>query len=305
MENFSNKVNSLDENFIFIEGDYTSFKDTKIKVMHRNCKSVFEIKYKSFKRRQKCPNCLPNRKSNLDEFKRKLSDYSKGKIIVLDDNYKNNRTPLMVMGRDCGHKWSSRPDNLLKGHGCPKCNGGSRINHEDFIFEVNRLTNNEYEVIGSYINNKTKITLRHKICDNNWEVTPLNFIHNYTRCPFCKKTSKGESAIIDWLDKNKFDYEREFTIDKCKNKNKLRFDFMVKIDDIFCLIEFDGKQHFKTGGFFDEEYMSKIKNNDLIKNNFCQKNNIPLLRINYLEINNIDNILDKFINNVQRLSKAY
>ena len=50
------------------------------------------------------------------------------------------------------------------------------------------------------------------------------------------------------------------------------------------LIFFDGEKGLKETQFRDE-----------IKNKYCKDNNIPLLRIPYNEINNIEIILDDFI----------
>ena len=49
-------------------------------------------------------------------------------------------------------------------------------------------------------------------------------------------------------------------------------------------VEYDGTQHFKSVDFFGgEESLKYTKINDKIKNNFCKKSNIKLIRINYKE----------------------
>ena len=50
------------------------------------------------------------------------------------------------------------------------------------------------------------------------------------------------------------------------------------------LIEYDGRQHFESVDIWGgEDALLKRKINDEIKNNYCIKNRIPLLRISYLE----------------------
>jgi hypothetical protein len=57
-------------------------------------------------------------------------------------------------------------------------------------------------------------------------------------------------------------------------------------------IEYDGVQHFKPHIFFGGENGFKtLKNNDIIKENYCINNNIKLLRIKYNE--NVDQSLDR------------
>ena len=67
-------------------------------------------------------------------------------------------------------------------------------------------------------------------------------------------------------------------------------------------IEFDGQQHFNPDTYFGEseekakEDFERLKRRDNIKNNYCAKNNITLIRIPYWEVNNISVLLDKIFN---------
>jgi len=55
------------------------------------------------------------------------------------------------------------------------------------------------------------------------------------------------------------------------------------------LIEYDGGFHFTKTTIVD---FDKVKKHDSIKNLYCAKNNIRLLRIPYWEFLNIENILN-------------
>ena len=74
------------------------------------------------------------------------------------------------------------------------------------------------------------------------------------------------------------------------SKQKLRFDFYIK--ELNVCIEFQGIQHYKPINYFGGEsrYNSQVKK-DNIKVNFCNENNIKLIRIPYFEIDNIEKIL--------------
>jgi len=49
-------------------------------------------------------------------------------------------------------------------------------------------------------------------------------------------------------------------------------------------IEFDGRQHFESvKGFGGDEQLKKTQYNDQIKNDFCEENNIKLIRLRYDE----------------------
>ena len=86
----------------------------------------------------------------------------------------------------------------------------------------------------------------------------------------------------------------EYSFDDCKSISKLFFDFALFIQGKMILIEVDGQYHFKDYyGNLDEQLKR-----DEIKNRYCNKHNIPLIRIPYWEYkkDNYKNILDKEIN---------
>ncbi len=64
------------------------------------------------------------------------------------------------------------------------------------------------------------------------------------------------------------------------------FDFYV--DDRY-IIEYDGKQHFKSGLFHDD--ISYIREHDKQKNHYCFEHNIPLIRIPYYKSIELEDLL--------------
>ena len=93
-------------------------------------------------------------------------------------------------------------------------------------------------------------------------------------CGAHNNISKGNEKIKDILQKANIIFEIEKKFETCKDKSYLPFDFYV---DNKYLIEYDGIQHFEEGAF-DYEYTHF---HDLIKNQWCKDNNIPLIRIPY------------------------
>ena len=55
-------------------------------------------------------------------------------------------------------------------------NNYKRKSHEIFLKEVEDKYNNEYEVLDIYINAHNKIKIKHKICNNIFEITPSHFL---------------------------------------------------------------------------------------------------------------------------------
>lgn len=101
--------------------------------------------------------------------------------------------------------------------------------------------------------------------------------------------SKGEEKIKNLLLQNNILFEQQKTFDNCRFLDTgalAKFDFYV---DNKYIIEFDGKQHFISyeSGWSNKELLAKTKDHDNYKNNWCHKNNVPIIRIPYIHLENI------------------
>ena len=103
------------------------------------------------------------------------------------------------------------------------------------------------------------------------------------------KESAGVRKIKQILNENNIQYTVEKTFLTCKfpdTKASARFDFYI--NNKF-LLEYDGEQHFKElDNKFFKDNLQKRQSYDKFKNEWCKKNNIPLKRIPYYELNNIN-----------------
>lgn len=98
--------------------------------------------------------------------------------------------------------------------------------------------------------------------------------------------SQGEEEIKKLLTANNIIFKREHTFSDLRYKGLLRFDFAIfdNNNSLILLCEYDGEQHqLKESKYFDNE----IQLRDNLKNEYCQSNNIPLVRIPYTKLNNI------------------
>lgn len=134
------------------------------------------------------------------------------------------------------------------------------------------------------------------ICPNGHiHKTSYHHFKEGRRCPKCKTIFKGEEKIKEYLDKNNINYIEQHRFKDCKYKNTLAFDFYLP--DYNCCIEYDGRQHYYISEYFGgQNGFIDTKIRDTIKNIYCDKNNIRLVRIPYWEFNNIEDILAKEIN---------
>ena len=142
---------------------------------------------------------------------------------------------------------------------------------------------------------KEKILCKSKICGHEWFASPTHLL-NGKGCPRCKQ-SMGEKIIRHFLEKHNITYTPQYKYDDLfgVNGGLLSFDFYLHNENI--LIEYQGEQHFHSIKFFGGEakYLKQIEN-DNIKREFCKNNNFILLEIEYFNYNNIEDILNKWLN---------
>ena len=115
-------------------------------------------------------------------------------------------------------------------------------------------------------------------------------------CGCLRKTSLGEALIEQYLKSKNILFKKQFSFLNCiSEKNaKLLFDFVIfnKENELKCLIEYDGIQHYYPIDFFGgQEAFEYLQKCDNIKNNFCKNNNIKLYRIKYTDKQSIDKIM--------------
>lgn len=137
-------------------------------------------------------------------------------------------------------------------------------------------------------------------CQNCGAITSIRgyWLRNGAYSCGCIK-SKGEYSIAKLLKENNINFKKEYTFDDLKDINKLRFDFAIldKNNKLLYLIEYDGIQHFesRSGGWNTLKNVYETQRRDKIKNDYCKKHNIPLIRIKYDEDITLDKILLKEI----------
>lgn len=95
--------------------------------------------------------------------------------------------------------------------------------------------------------------------------------------------SLGEKYIYGILSKHNILFFTQYSFENCINPKtncNLYFDFYIPKYN--CCIEYDGKQHFEPVKFFGgEDFFKETQYRDEIKNQYCLKNNINLIRIKY------------------------
>lgn len=200
---------------------------------------------------------------------------------------------------DCGNTTEVMGCNLRTGHttscGCQRARSLIKYNTKD-------ISNQRFgKLIALYPTEKRKgiNTIWHCKCEcgNECDVDINSLTQFKKQSCGCSSVYVGEEIIAQILSDNNIPFERQKIFDSCRFEETnypAKFDFYV---DNKYLIEFDGIQHFKynNSGWNTEENFRYTQKHDTIKNEWCKKNNVPLIRIPYTHIKQInlkDLILD-------------
>ena len=203
--------------------------------------------------------------------------------------YKNCREKVIIICPIHGEFEQTPNSHLYSGSGCEKCSRESnklkKINEErlDKIKNIHgfRYEYNDLNIYNGFIN---------IYCPEHGTFSQNIYSHEYGRgCSLCNSTHRGKKSIISYLESNEILFFRDHSFSDCKRKKRLRFDFYLpKYNKI---IEYDGEHHFIENKYFGIGNLEYISTNDEIKNQYCLKNNINLIRIPYWEYKNIETIL--------------
>ena len=210
-----------------------------------------------------------------------------GKLLILDTLWDNN-PPMVYCYCDCGNTILLNKKDVQTGHtkscGCLKIDIFNEINNVNHSGEIS-----DYGI--TILNKSSKNKYNQQLwnckcfCGNIFEELPARILNGHVRSCGCLKTSSGELLIKNILNNNNINYKQEYTFPDCKGLNNyvLRFDFgIIRDNNLKCLFEFDGQQHFYPIEFFGgEKGYQDTKIRDNIKNQYCNIHNIPLYRFNY------------------------
>lgn len=233
-----------------------------------------------------CPKCSKRYKKTTEEFIQEcVNIHGDGKYDYSNVVYNNNKQKISIRCIKHNENIEVYARSHLNGVGCVKC----KI--DTFLPKFIKVHGSKYSYsISEYNGYRNTISIEcpvHGIFEQN------PFYHlDGCGCPKCGKyISHGERAITNYLNTNGIVFLPEHRFSECKYKNTLPFDFFIPSYNI--CIEYDGQHHFQPVSHFggDKTYkLQKIK--DAIKTKFCEENNILLVRISYMDMENIEDILN-------------
>lgn len=126
-------------------------------------------------------------------------------IVARNEGFKlikfNGALAPAVFEHSCGAQFTVAYSKFLKSPFCRVC---ERDDHhvaytdDDFKKRIKELTGDEYELVGHYVNPKTKVQLRHNVCGTVQEYKPFFFLDG-GRCRKCGIRNIPEKDFINYV----------------------------------------------------------------------------------------------------------
>lgn len=210
------------------------------------------------------------------------------------DKYKNTRTPIRVIHKKCGSKFSILPREWFRGNNrCKKC-----ILKEKWHNPI-RSTKEAADLVLKCISSN------YKLCSVSYKINDSGKGSYYVRL-YNKKSkeyinprfdhvvsdkrhmdndkyvkSVGEIRIKSYFDSNNIGYVSPKTFNDLVDKGRLHYDFYVP--KYYLLIEYQGEQHFnKDKQISNKNFAYELQHkHDIMKRDYAKKHGFNYLEIPY------------------------
>ena len=210
---------------------------------------------------------MGKKKKTKEEFIKEATEKHKGKYDYSNVKYVGCKSKMCIICPQFGHgEFWQKPDNHLRGQGCPKCSGKQTSTKEEFIKKVKEIYGDKYGYTKvNNVNNATKVCI---ICPEHGEFwqTPNNHIQNHG-CPTCGVKNRNEKNTLT----------KEEFIKKAREKHIDKYDYSK--------VEYVGA-HTKVCIICPEHDEFWQKPNDHLNGRGCPKCNLSHLErsvMNYLD----------------------
>lgn len=309
------KFTNLGDEFEVRAEDLSTGSNMRVNVECDYCHSIINLAFKCYLKSPStkigvytCKHCKMKKVSASGLEKRRTSLYNravsfcetKGYKLITDREKISGSNSIVTCICPKHGSFNVKIYALIEEHGCKKCQYESNSNkHRKAVDELSEIFE-QYD--GILLNKEDYISWNTKNLQVICPECGRTFLTSFgafkkskgQRCSVCSRgESKGELQIRKYLESNGITFTQEKTFDNCKDKNKLRFDFYLP--DYNMCIEYDGAQHFIPVSFGGSSngnisYLKTLKH-DTMKNEYCLRNNIRLLRIPYWDFDNIQKLI--------------
>ena len=171
------------------EHDYTaidSYHDnlSGINIQCKKCHYRFDVIPKLLKRDPHCPKCFEKRlqrKWTHDNLVAELQTRNP-QILPLEKSHGYD-TKISCRCRICGYVFQHSPHQLLKGRGCPRCNGHHNWTSEEFYKRVAEVAPKIF--VEGFTKIKSKVNCTCCDCGYKWTPQAYDLLNGKSGCPRC------------------------------------------------------------------------------------------------------------------------
>ena len=305
---FMERVKKAGIKDVIVLGKYVVAKEKiLVKCANPECGHEWKIYPNNLLKGQKCPICSRKKRGLEDrltkkEFLERVKKYYPNIKII--GEYKTTKDNIQCECRKCHAKFFIKASRLTlpkkyTSADCPICRPKTRkktrLSPNIFSKRVKKI-NPHLKLLEKYETRRKKIMVKCKKCGYEWKVLPGNILKKYG-CPNCKG-SVGEKKVEQILKSKNIKFIKQYRFVDCKDKYLLPFDFYLP--NFNMCIEYDGQLHFQKSGYSDgQKKLEYAQKHDKIKNKYCIKKGIFLLRIPYTEYNNIEEIISDMLSKIK------
>lgn len=234
----------------------------------------------AYKRGQGCKECQYDviRKRGEESLRKEIEKNNHKLLSPYQDAHKKVKIDI-----GCEHGYIEiSPNSYLRGSRCRKCAGLCTIEAKKKFHKT--VKENGHKLFGEYNNDNTKVMIDIGCGHGSFPITPRKYLQG-RRCPRCHD-SNGEKIIKEWLKKNNYKFEEQFSLDG----KPYKYDIFLDCFEKGLLIEVNGRQHYE----YVEHYHNpkkRPKNNtfefqqkrDRDKEEYARLNGYDFMVIDYRE----------------------
>lgn len=188
-----------------------------------------------------CPNCYGPSRYNNENIDKLLENTTIRRI----GDFKTVKHKIRFKCLIDNYEWEPYAGHILKGVGCPKCDGQAKLTHEEV---ADKLKSVNIELLEEYKGTNHRHDLKCLKCNKEWNIDLNHVLHSGTGCPKCYK--KGEHKVGELI-------EQIFNLIPTHNKRLyfddgkfFIFDYKFTHNNKEYIVEYNGGQHYQPVEYF-------------------------------------------------------
>lgn len=180
-EYIENIVHTMTDGEYEMVGKFESM-DKKVEFHHKSCDAYFSTLPRSFI--FDSVRCSCQRRVIVDEARKIINNDGRFKLI----KFVSTNQPVTIQHKKCGCICDYTYSHFISSFRCKQCDSalGSTMTPKMFAARVEALVGDEYEIVKGFVNQDTKIVLKHMNCGKEQEFWPHAFLDGQ-RCRYCHK----------------------------------------------------------------------------------------------------------------------